>query len=86
VLLEAFRAERAVVTTRVGAVPEVIGESSAGVIVPPENPEALADGIERALQTAYEPAAVESRREIVRRFSLSARAEAHRALYDEMLS
>ena len=44
VLLEAMAARRAIVASRVSAIPEVIGEGddAAGVLVPPENPEALA--------------------------------------------
>ena len=39
-----------VVATTAGALPEVIGEEGAGILVPPRNPSALAAGIERALE------------------------------------
>jgi glycosyltransferase involved in cell wall biosynthesis len=42
VLLEAMAASRPVVATRVSAIPEVVGDGEAGVLVPPENPEAMA--------------------------------------------
>jgi glycosyltransferase involved in cell wall biosynthesis len=48
VLLEALRADRPVVSTTVGAVPEVIGGTEAGRLVPVEDPAALAEGV-RAL-------------------------------------
>jgi glycosyltransferase involved in cell wall biosynthesis len=46
-VLEAMACGTPVVTTTAGSIPEVAGE--AAVLVPPSNPEALADGIRRAL-------------------------------------
>jgi glycosyltransferase involved in cell wall biosynthesis len=43
-LLEAGAAGRAVVATAVGGMPEVVGED-AGILVPPEDPDALAAAI-----------------------------------------
>src|SRR3989344_1443483 len=44
-LLEAMTARLAVVATSVGAVPEMIENGISGLIVPPENPSALADAL-----------------------------------------
>ena len=49
ILFEAMKAEVPVVTTRVGGVPDVMSEQEA-ILVPSENPEALADGIARVLE------------------------------------
>ena len=48
VLLEAMASGVPIVATAVGGVPEVVSPAEA-VLVPPENPEALADGIRRVL-------------------------------------
>jgi glycosyltransferase involved in cell wall biosynthesis len=90
VLLEALRADVPVVATRVGAVPEVLEGSAAGLMAPPDDPAALADVILEALAVAADPgrgaAAAQARGEVVRRFSLDARVRAHRALYDAVLA
>ena len=86
VLLEALRADRPVVATEVGAVPEVITDSRIGALVPIESPAALADAIVAALPLRHSADASAMRREAADRFSLERRAERHRALYDELLS
>jgi glycosyltransferase involved in cell wall biosynthesis len=53
-LLEAMACGRAVVATRVAAMPELIEESRSGWIVDPENPEALARGLVEALSQERE--------------------------------
>lgn len=49
VVLEAMRAGRPVVGTRVGGLPELIREGDTGLLVPPQTPAALADAIKRLL-------------------------------------
>jgi glycosyltransferase involved in cell wall biosynthesis len=48
-LLEAMLSGIPVVATRVSSVPEVVVDGETGVLVPPDDPGALADGIRRAL-------------------------------------
>jgi len=48
-VLEYMAAGRAVVATRVGAVPELIEDAATGLLVPPDDPGALADALERML-------------------------------------
>ncbi|HEY0778731.1 MAG TPA: glycosyltransferase family 4 protein [Gemmatirosa sp.] len=84
VLLEALDHDLPVVATRVGAVPEVLTDPLAGVIVPPVDPDALADGIRRAIALARTPGAASARASTVRLFSLDARVDAHLALYAEL--
>lgn len=50
VLLEYMAAARPIVATRVGGAEEVIDHETHGLLVPPGNPEALADAIERLLR------------------------------------
>lgn len=85
VLLEALRANVPVVATRVGAVPEVIDSPRAGMLVPPEVPEALAEAIERSLAREDATEATAARRTIAERFSLEGRVSAHVELYADVL-
>ena len=50
VLVEALATKTAVITTRFGSVEELIQDGQTGFIVPPKDPEALADVIERLYQ------------------------------------
>jgi glycosyltransferase involved in cell wall biosynthesis len=84
-LLEAMQADVPVVATAVGAVPEVVGTSAAARLVAPESAGALADAIERAITQGDSPAAAAARRDVVSRFSLERRLEAHLKLYRELL-
>ena len=86
VLLEALRANVAVVATRVGAVPEVIDSPRAGTLVLPEAPAALADAIERSLARENDAEATAARRTVADRFSLERRVRAHLELYADVLS
>jgi glycosyltransferase involved in cell wall biosynthesis len=86
VLLEAMRADLPVVSTSVGAIPEVIEGTRAGVLVPPGDALMLADAIAGALTLKHDAASRASRAEVAERFSLEHRALAHREMYDEMLA
>lgn len=85
VLLEALRADVPVAATSVGAIPEVLESSRAGVVVPPGSAAALADGIANALPLGDDPASREARRLIVNRFSLQHRVAEHLRIYGELL-
>lgn len=50
VLLEAQRAAVPVIATNVGGVNELLGENDAGIIIPPEDPTALALALEKMVQ------------------------------------
>jgi glycosyltransferase involved in cell wall biosynthesis len=49
VLLEAMLAGRAVVATEVSAIPEIVIDGETGLLVPPDDPQALAHAIDRLL-------------------------------------
>jgi glycosyltransferase involved in cell wall biosynthesis len=85
VLLEALRADVPVVATSVGAIPEVLESSPAGVVVPPGSADALADGITKALLFGEDPTSREARRLVVDRFSLQHRVAEHLRIYGELL-
>ena len=84
-LLEALQADVPVVATAVGAVPEVVGTSAAARVVAPGSATTLAAAIELALTQGDPPAAAAARREVMSRFSLERRVEAHVRLYRDLL-
>jgi len=49
VLVEALFCRRPVIATRVGGIPDVVADGETGLLVPPENPHALAEAIARLL-------------------------------------
>jgi glycosyltransferase involved in cell wall biosynthesis len=85
VLLEALAEDLPVVSTAVGAVPEVLQDPAAGLVVPAEDPSALADAMATVADGGRTPAARRARRACVERFSLDSRARAHVVLYRELL-
>jgi len=85
VLLEALAADRPVVATAVGAIPEVLANSDAGELVEPGSAESLAAGLVRALDRLDDCKRREARRAAVDAFSLERRALAHVSLYRELL-
>jgi glycosyltransferase involved in cell wall biosynthesis len=58
VILEALACGRRVVATNVGGTPDVVTRLELGELVPPRDPEALAQALLRALDTSYDPALV----------------------------
>jgi glycosyltransferase involved in cell wall biosynthesis len=84
VLLEALNADVPIVATRVGAVPEVLSDELAGEMVLPEDAEALAAAISRALTVGRDPAASAARASVAAQFSLPTRVNHHLALYAEL--
>jgi glycosyltransferase involved in cell wall biosynthesis len=85
VLLEALRADVPVVATSVGAIPEVLEGSAAGELVPAGSADALADAITRALRLKQDAASRAARGDVVARFSVERRAQAHLRMYEELL-
>jgi len=85
VLVEALGCGVPVVATRCGGPQEIVTDA-VGVLVPPENPEALAAGLEQTLDRhqQYDPQSLRSY--AVRNFSWQVIAEKHLALYEQVLS
>ena len=80
-LLEGMATGLPVVATRVGGVAEVVGPE-AGVLVSPDSPDALADGIATAIERLPGHDARRVREQVVARFGYAAVAERWRRLYD----
>ena len=87
-LLQAAAAGVPLVASRIGGIPEVVEDGVTGLLVPPENPAALAEAIERVLA---DPAAAAARARAARkrceeRFSRETSIGRLLALYDEILA
>jgi glycosyltransferase involved in cell wall biosynthesis len=83
-LVEAMAAGRPVVATRVGGVLAIVDDGRTGLLVPPGDPEALADALERLLscpQWAKELGAAASQA-ISERFGVPAMVRAVEAVYE----
>ncbi|WP_437624813.1 glycosyltransferase family 4 protein [Sorangium sp. So ce1151] len=84
VVLEALASGRPVVATRVGGVPELVreGQGGNGLLVPAGDPQALGDALVRALETAWDPAAL---RGSVGALSWDVVGERYHALLEEVV-
>ena len=68
VLLEAFACGIPVVSTNVGGIPEIVNETN-GILVPPHDPEKLADAMQNMLQTHSNYNAKALRDSVIKKFS-----------------
>jgi glycosyltransferase involved in cell wall biosynthesis len=84
---EAMACGTPVVTTTAGALPEVVGEDGAGVLVPPRDPQALAEGIRQVLEDREqgEKMGRSGRERVERLFSWGRVAERTVAVYKELI-
>jgi glycosyltransferase involved in cell wall biosynthesis len=86
-LLQAFAAGTPVVATRIGGIPEVVEDGRTGLLVPPEDPRALASALAAVLRdgAAARERAARARRLVEERFSHRAAVGRLLALYEELL-
>lgn len=82
VVLEALASGRPVVASRVGGVPEILGERT-GILVPPEDPPALAAALRDALDRSWD---AESLRGSVEFLSWDAIGRRYRTMLEEVLA
>ena len=85
--LEAMACERPVVASAVGGIPEVVVPEKTGLLVPPADPRALADALNRVLRdraTAHTMGLV-GRRRVEEHFSWTAIAAKTQRMYQELL-
>lgn len=85
VMLEAIAADRRVIATAVGAVPDVIGASQAATVIPSGSADAIARAIRTGLTTGDNDAARADRAALRARHSLDNRVATHLALYRGVL-
>ena len=85
VLVEAMALGLPVVGTRVGGIADVILDGECGLVVPPEDPPALAEAlVELGLDVARRAKYSEAARPRAEAFSTSVAAGLMRTLYDEL--
>jgi glycosyltransferase involved in cell wall biosynthesis len=82
-VLEAMLAGLPVAASRVSSLPELVVDGETGLLVPPDDPAALARGIETALAEGSRLGEA-GRRRALERFSVSRMADATLAVYDEV--
>ena len=86
-IMEAMAAGLPVVATEVGGVPELVVDGRTGLLVPPKDPDALAEAILECIREKGRAEEMGRRgRERVRApFPLSRMIREHEALYEELL-
>jgi glycosyltransferase involved in cell wall biosynthesis len=86
-ILEAMARRRPVVASAVGGIPEVITSGFDGLLVPPEDPAALADAIVALLRdpALHDRIGEAGYRTVAERFSIDAQVRRTEAIYDEEL-
>jgi starch synthase len=84
-LLEALLASRPVVATNVSSIPEIVVDGETGLLVPPDDPEALAAAVNRVLA---DPAGYgeRGRARALAEFSVARMADRTLAVYEAALS
>jgi glycosyltransferase involved in cell wall biosynthesis len=85
-VLEALLARSAVVAAEVGSTAEVVRDGETGLLVPPDDPPALARAIRRLLddRDLRERLAANGRELVLRRFTAAHMARRFESLYDEV--
>ncbi len=86
VLLEAMAAGRPVIATRVGGNTDLVVDGETGLLVPPEDPAALAAAIERLLADPALSARIAARGQAMvrERYSVERMVRSHEELYDSL--
>ncbi|MGH9869405.1 MAG: glycosyltransferase [Candidatus Polarisedimenticolia bacterium] len=87
VVLESMAAERPVVVTRVGGLPEVVDDGVHGLLVPPGDERALARGIDTMLRDPGRAADMgrSARQRVTREFSLQRMIDRTQQMYESLL-
>jgi glycosyltransferase involved in cell wall biosynthesis len=88
VAVEAMLASRPVVASDVGGLPEVVEHSRTGLLVPPDDPDALSSAIRTLLDDAprREEMGARGRERALEHFSVVTMTEAYESLYDTLAS
>jgi glycosyltransferase involved in cell wall biosynthesis len=86
--LEAMAAGRPVVASRVGGIPEVVRDGLDGILIPPNDPTLLADGLSALLGDPGRRAAMgeRGRRRAEDVFGMSVHADALQCVYEQVLT
>ncbi|MDN3517182.1 glycosyltransferase [Aquisalimonas lutea] len=84
-LLEAMAASRCILATSVGAVPKVLADGQAGILVPPKEPEAITNAVCELLRDDERRKALghEARARVEEAFSIQSTVSAYERLYEQ---
>jgi sugar transferase (PEP-CTERM/EpsH1 system associated) len=84
-ILEALALQKPVVATNVGGIPEIVEDGATGYLVPPRNPEALADKILLLLRDPQIAANIgqAGRKKVEKDFGLEQMVREYQSLYDK---
>lgn len=82
--VESLAAGTPVVGSRHGALPEIIDDGRTGVLVPPDDVEALADGLARGIGLSEQPATAEQCRRAAQGWDWATVGPRHEAVYREL--
>lgn len=88
-VMEALAAAKPVVATRVGGVPELVLDGVSGFLVPPRNPEELADAMTRLMRlprATLERMGEAGRSHVVENYSSERMVESWERLYNDLLA
>jgi glycosyltransferase involved in cell wall biosynthesis len=87
VLIEAGAAGLPTVASRVGGVQEIIVDQETGYLIPPRNPQALADALDRLLDNPQQAKRMGERacERVHRLFTLDGQVESLAALYELLI-
>ena len=86
-ILEAMASGLPVIATRVGGNPELIVEGQTGTLVPPANPDAMADALQRYIKDAAlrSQHGIQGRQRIEQEFNLDAMVQRYLSVYDDVI-
>ena len=82
VLIEAMASGVPIVATRAGAIPEIVSSDEVGILVEPNNPRLLAEGIKKATNRHWNRERI---RDYVQKFSLEHTAKKIEKIYNNIL-
>jgi glycosyltransferase involved in cell wall biosynthesis len=87
VLIEAMASRKPAVVTRVGGMPEIVVNGETGLVVPPENPPALAAAVVSLLQDRARSQAMgeAGRRRVEEHFTLPERIRRLESIYSDVI-
>ena len=83
-ILEAMAAGKSIVATNVGGIPEVIENGTDGIIIPSDDPDALADAIKELLSDARKrhDMGAKARKKFKAKFTVRDMVESYEELYE----
>ncbi len=88
VILEAMQMQRSVIASRVGGIPEVLLDQETGLLVPPQDPTALAYAMEKLLAQPEEmiQMGIKGRKRAMENFTLDKNGSEYETIYKELTS